>query len=132
MNTDEDKLNQLTEKVIGCAFTVANKLGCGFLEKVYENALAHEVRKAGFDVQQQSPILVRYDGVVVGDYVADLIVEGLVIVELKACKDLDNVHSAQCLNYLLATGLPVCLLINFGKPRIQIQRFRGKGQAEIS
>src|SRR4051812_40463224 len=119
MNTDEDKLNQLTEKVIGCAFTVANKLGCGFLEKVYENALAHEVRKAGFDVQQQSPILVRYDGVVVGDYVADLIVEGLVIVELKACKDLDDIHSAQCLNYLLATGLPVCLLINFGKPKIQ-------------
>jgi GxxExxY protein len=131
MDTDEDKLNQLTEKVIGCAFTVSNRLGCGFLEKVYENALAHELRKAGLAVQQQHPILVRYDGIVVGDYVADLIVEGSVIVELKACKDLDDVHSAQCLNYVFATGLPVCLLLNFGKPRLQIKPFRGKQETNL-
>jgi GxxExxY protein len=128
MDTDEDKLNQLTERVIGCAFNVSNGLGCGFLEKVYENALAHELRKAGLHVEQQYPITVHYDGVVVGEYFADLIVEGVVIIELKACRDLDEIHSAQCLNYLLATGLPVCLLLNFGNSKLQIKRLRGKQQ----
>jgi GxxExxY protein len=77
-------------------------------------------------VQQQYPIIVRYDGVVVGDYVADLIVEGVVMLELKACRDLDDIHSAQCLNYLQATTFPVCLLLNFGNSKLQIKRFRGK------
>jgi GxxExxY protein len=126
MDTDEEKLNQLTERVIGCAFKVSNGLGCGFLEKVYENALAHELRKAGMTVQQQYPIMVRYDGVVVGDYIADLVVEGLVMLELKACRDLDDIHSAQCLNYLQATGFPVCLLLNFGNSKLQIKRYRSK------
>ena len=126
MNTDDEQLNQLTEKVIGCAFTVSNVLGCGFMEKVYENALAHELRKAGFDVHQQHPITVRYDGVVVGEYVADLMVNGRVIIELKAAKNLDEVHTAQCLNYLRATGIAVCLLINFAKPKVDIKRFRNQ------
>src|SRR5262249_27483346 len=97
-------------------------LGSGFLEKVYENALTHEVRKSGLVVTQQSPITVLYDGVVVGDYVADLLVEESVIVELKTVKSFDDVHAAQCLNYLKATGIRVCLLINFGCPRIQVKR----------
>jgi GxxExxY protein len=124
MNTDEHRrdLDQTTEKVIGCAFTVSNKLGCGFLEKVYENALILELRKAGLDVQQQKAIQVSYDGVVVGEFVADLLVEGSVLVELKAVQVLDDVHTAQCLNYLKATGLKVCLLLNFGKPKLQIKR----------
>ena len=125
MDTDEHKLNQITEKIIGCAFRIANELGCGFLEKVYENAMAHEIRKAGLKVLQQHPITIRYDGVVVGDYIADLLVEDLVLVELKAVKDLDEIHQAQCINYLKATRFPVCLLFNFGKSRVQIKRFRG-------
>jgi GxxExxY protein len=115
-------VNEVTKKVIGCAFTVSNTLGCGFVEKVYENALAHEMRKAGLGVAQQQPITVYYDGLVVGDFNADLLVEDRVLVELKAAKALDDVHVTQCLNYLRATGLPICLLINFGKPRIEIRR----------
>src|SRR6185369_17253877 len=102
--------DQITEKVIGCAYTVANALGTGFLEKVYENALAHEIRKNGLDVNQQSAISVLYDGIVVGEYVSDLLVENEILVELKAVKALDNIHMAQCMNYLRATGLKVCLL----------------------
>jgi len=116
-------MNELiTEKIIGCAYTVANTLGCGFLEKVYENALAHELRKEGLVVLQQAGVKVIYDGVVVGEYVSDLLVENEILVELKAVKALDNIHMAQCMNYLKATGLQVCLLINFGSPRIEVKR----------
>jgi GxxExxY protein len=117
-----ETLNSITERIIGCAFTVSNKLGSGFLEKVYENALAYELRKAGLKVEQQHPIRVYYDKVVVGDYVADLLVEDCVLVELKAIKILGDVEMAQCLNYLKATGLRICLLLNFGQPRVQIKR----------
>jgi len=113
---------RLSEKIIGCAYTVANTLGSGFLEKVYENALAHELRKAGLSVQQQFSVDVFYDSERVGEYVADLLVESEMLVELKAVKVLDNVHLAQCMNYLKATGLEVCLLINFGTPRIEVKR----------
>ena len=120
MNTDIDTL---TEAVLGCAFTVSNELGAGFLEKVYENALALELRGAGLEFQQQSPVPVRYRGAVVGEYVADMVVEDRVLVELKAAKGISEIHQAQCLNYLKATGLPVCLLLNFGTPRIGVKRF---------
>jgi GxxExxY protein len=89
---------------------------------VYENALAHELRLAGLTVAQQQGITVIYDNVVVGEYSVDLLVEQTIIVELKAIKALDNAHTAQCLNYLKATGLHLCLLLNFGKPRLEIQR----------
>jgi GxxExxY protein len=118
----DDGINSLTEQIIGCAFTVSNALGPGFLEKVYENALAHELGKTGLAVMQQSPLKVFYDEIVVGEYVADLLVEEQVIVELKAIQALDKVHMAQCMNYLKATGLQICLLINFGPPRIEIKR----------
>ena len=124
MHTDDRRFDAITERIIGCAYKVAAKLGCGFFEKVYENALAHELRKAGFNVAQQVPIKVWYDDVVVGDYVADLIVEGIVLVELKAQQSLDPVHAAQCINYLAATRFPVCLLINFAK-RVEVKRFAG-------
>ena len=120
--TDRTNLNALSERIIGCAFTVANTLRSGFLEKVYENALAHELRKAGLAVGQQHAIEVRYDGVVVGAYAADLLVERAVLVELKAVRRLDSVHAAQGLNYLRATGLGLCLLLNFGNPRLEIRR----------
>ena len=99
-----------------------NTLGVGFLERVYENALVHELRKRGLDVVQQHGVNVIYDGVVVGAYNVDLLVEGSLIVELKAVKALDDVHAAQCLNYLKATGLRFCLLLNFGRSRLEIQR----------
>jgi GxxExxY protein len=123
LSSDEQKeMDAITEKIIGCAYTVSNKLGAGFLEKVYENALAHETRKINLRVAQQHSITVKYDGVIVGEYAADLLVEDKVIVELKAVKNLDDVHVAQCLNYLKATGLHVCLLINFGKPKVEVKR----------
>src|SRR5437867_3275216 len=122
MHADARRLDEITEKVIGCAYDVANVLGTGFLEKVYENALAHEIRKSGLAVKQQKPTQVRYDGAVVGDYTVDLLVQESVLVELKAVKAFDETHFAQCLNYLKATGLKVCLLINFGVARVQVKR----------
>jgi GxxExxY protein len=122
MNTDKDALNQLSGQIVGCAFVVSNTLGVGFLEKVYENALAHELRKAGLAVEQQHPVTVHYDGVVVGTYTADLLVENAVLVELKAVTALDTVHRAQCINYLKGSGLWLCLLLNFGNPRLEIKR----------
>jgi GxxExxY protein len=118
-----DKQNKLTEKIIGCAFKVHNTLGCGFLEKVYENALAHELRKNSLSVEQQKPIQVIYDEIVVGEYIADILVESAVILELKAIKAIDKIHEAQLLNYLKATGLNLGLILNFGQPKLQIRRF---------
>lgn len=112
----------ISERIIACAFKVQNTLGCGFLEKVYENALVHECRKEGLVLMAQHSIQVFYDGIVVGDFVADMLVEHRLLVELKAVKALDDIHLAQCLNYLKATGLKVCLLLNFGKPELEIRR----------
>ena len=120
--SNREEINQLTEKIIACVYRVSNTLGSGFLEKVYENALAIELRNNGLKVEQQHPIKVFYDGQTVGDFAADLLVESCVIVELKAVRILDDVHSAQCLNYLKATGLKICLLVNFGRPRVEIKR----------
>ncbi len=119
---NESDLNKLTEKVIGCAFSVSNSLGAGFLEKVYENALAHELRKARLKVEQQKPIGVFYDGVVVGEYIADLLVEDYLLLELKTVERFSEAHLAHSLNYLKATKLPLCLLINFAKPKVEIKR----------
>jgi len=115
-------LNEITEKIIGAAFKVSNGLGAGFLEKVYENALVHELKKAGLAVEQQKPVDVYYDGVVVGKYCAALVVEEVVIVELKAVGRIEDVHLAQCLNYLKATRLKLGLILNFGKSKLEIKR----------
>jgi len=115
-------LNTITESIIGCAYTVANTLGHGFIEKIYENALNHELSKSGLRVKQQYPIQVMYDGVVVGDYVADLLVNDQILLEIKAVNKIQDAHLAQCLNYLKATGYKICLLINFGKPRVEVKR----------
>jgi GxxExxY protein len=117
-----DRLNELSGEVIGRAFVVLNTLGAGFLEKIYENALSHELRKAGIGVEQQYGITVMYDGIVVGKYFADLMIEDSLLVEIKVAKALDATHSAQCLNYLKATGLRLCLLLNFARPRLEIKR----------
>ena len=122
MDADARRLNEITEKIIGCAYEVANGLGCGFFEKVYENAMRIDLRRAGLVVLQQHPIPVMWRGEVVGNYHADLLVEGCVILELKTVKAFDEIHMAQCLNYLKATGIKVCLLINFGKAQIEVKR----------
>ena len=112
----------LTGLIIGCCFRVANELGPGFLERIYENALAYELRKAKVKVVQQQGIEVYYDGVNMGNYEADLIVDGCVIIEVKAVQALDSAHVAQCLNYMRGTRLVTCLLVNFGKAKIQVRR----------
>lgn len=114
--------DSLTEKVIGCAFKVMNALGVGFLERVYENALVIEVNKIGLKLQQQVPIAVFYDDEEVGKYVAGVIVDGKLLLELKVVKQLSESRVAQCLNYLKATGIKTCLLINFGKSKIEVRR----------
>lgn len=124
MNADERRLeiNAICEKIIGCAFNVSNTLGTGFLERVYENALCLELNQAGLQVEQQKLIQVNYKNVIVGDFIADILVNIAVIIELKAQKHLDDAYQAQCINYLKATQLNICLLINFGKPRVEIKR----------
>jgi GxxExxY protein len=113
---------ELTEKILGAAFKVQNTLGAGFLEKVYENALSIELRKLGLPVEAQKAFPVRYEGTVVGDYHADLVVSGRVVVECKAVSNLDVVHEAQLINYLKASGLRVGLLINFARSKLQYRR----------
>ena len=115
-------INEITQKIIGAAYTVANELGTGFLEKVYENALVWELKEAGLEVKQQYPLSVMYKEICVGDYIADLYVENTVIVELKSTKNTDNIHKAQVLNYLKAANKQVGLLINFGTPRVTVER----------
>ena len=123
MNTDDVVLNGPTERIIGCAMVVSNALGVGFVERVYENTLVHELRKAGLAVRQQHGIVVMYDGIVVGEYAVDLLVEDTVLVELKALRAVTELHYAQCMNYLRATERRLCLLLNFGNPRLGIKRF---------
>ncbi len=110
----DGKHADLTGKIIGAFFKVYNTLGYGFNEKVYENALAIELRKAGLEAVKQQEIVVYYDGENVGDYRADIVVNDVVIVELKAMRELAEEHEAQLLNYLKATTIEVGLLLNFG------------------
>ena len=115
------KHTDITELIIKAFYKVYNILGYGFLEKVYRNAMAIELRRLGLEVISEARILVYYDGEVVGEYFADLLVAGVVIVELKAAKKLVEAHEAQLLNYLKATPYEVGLLLNFG-PRSEIKR----------
>jgi len=115
------EINVLTERIIGCAYAVHNALGPGFLEKVYENALRIELEEAGLPAVQQQPIPVHYRGRVVGDFFADLLVEGRVIIELKAVQSLSKEHEVQLVNYLTATEIDDGLLINFG-PSVEVKR----------
>lgn len=113
--------SDLTKEIIGAFYDVYNALGFGFLEKVYENALAVELRSKGFQVEQQKPICVYYRNQIVGEYFADLVVNDLVILELKAGRALGKAHEAQLLNYLRATKYEVGLVLNFG-PQPQHKR----------
>lgn len=112
----------LTRTIIGCAYNVYNKMGFGFLESVYEKCMIIELSKAGLLVESQKTICVTYDGLGVGDFIADLVVNGTVIVELKSIQQLKQTHEIQLVNYLVATGLPVGLLINFGETKVEVKR----------
>ena len=116
---------KLSQVAIGCSMRVHGKLGFGFLEKVYENALVIELRKAGLHVEQQKRISIFYEGQVVGEYIADLVVEGKLLLELKAISSLADEHTAVCIHYLRATNLPVCLLVNFGRKSLEWKRIVG-------
>ena len=112
----------VSQRVIRCAFDVSNTLGAGFLEKVYENALCVELEKNGLKFQSQKPIVVNYKGIQVGEYIADIVVEDKLLLELKALATLCSSHDAQVMNYLKATNLSVGLLLNFGRPKLDVKR----------
>lgn len=113
----------ITSAILRCAFGVASELGAGFVESVYERALEIALRQEGIEAKRQCPAPVRFRGQVVGEFVADLLVAEVVIVELKAVTALLPEHKAQIINYLKATGIDVGLLINFGHPRLEFRRF---------
>ena len=113
---------QLTETIIDCAMKVHRTLGHGFLESVYQKALAHELQKAGLRAECEKPIQVRYDGVIVGDFAADMLIEGVVMVENKAVQALATVHEVQLVDYLTATGVEIGLLLNFGAQKLEFKR----------
>jgi len=113
---------KITESIIGCAYRVYNKMGFGFLESVYEKCLLIEMRKAGLDTETQKPITVYYDGEVVGEFVADMIVNDYIIIELKSVRRIIKAHETQLVNYLVATGKPVGLILNFGESKVEIKR----------
>lgn len=119
--------SDLTDKIINCFYTVYNKLGYGFLEKVYEKAMCIELDKIGLAVESQSPIDVYYENQLVGDYFADIIVENKVIIELKAIETLKEIHGNQLVNYLKATDVEIGLLLNFGvKPEVKRKIFTNR------
>ena len=116
------QFEDITEKIIGCAYTVYNTMGYGFLESVYEKCLLIELNKTGLKSESQKSIIVYYDGEIVGNFIADIFVEDAVILELKSVKSIAQIHEVQLVNYLVATGKDVGLLINFGAERVEIKR----------
>lgn len=114
---------EVTKEIIGAAYNVYNKMGFGYLEKVYENCMLIELSKIKeLDIKSQCPIKVEYDGIDVGDYVADLIVNDSIVIELKSVRHLLPIHEVQLVNYLKATNLELGLLINFGEQKVDIRR----------
>ncbi|MHB1317882.1 MAG: GxxExxY protein [Anaerolineae bacterium] len=114
---------EVTHEILGCAFDVAGEQGAGFVESVYERSLAVALAEKGLDVVAQRPLAVSFRGRIVGEFIADLVVNGCVIIELKAVKALAPEHEAQVVNYLKATDIEVGLLINFGNPKLEYRRF---------
>jgi GxxExxY protein len=123
--------DEITKAVIGCAYRVYNRMGFGFLESVYENCLVIELRKAGIQVEAQVPLKVHYEGAIVGEFVAELVVEGCLLVELKSVRALASAREVQLVNYLTATRNDTGLLVNFGPVSVEVRRkFRQYGVAE--
>jgi GxxExxY protein len=113
---------ELTEKIIGCTYRVYNKMGYGFLESVYEKCLLIELEKAGLKAESQKPITVRYDGEIVGEFVADIVVEESVILELKSIRRIVRAHEIQLVNYLVATEIEIGLILNFAEQKVEVKR----------
>ncbi|MDP8240529.1 MAG: GxxExxY protein [Candidatus Hatepunaea meridiana] len=113
---------EITEKIIGCAYRVYNTMGYGYLESVYENCMLIELRKEKIIAESQKPIAVHYKGEIVGNFIADIVVENKIIIELKSIRQLAKTHEVQLVNYLISTGLSVGLLINFGQEKAEIKR----------
>ena len=113
---------ELTEKIIGCACRVYNKMGFGFLESVYEKCMLIELRKAGLIAESQKPITVTYEDEIVGEFIADIVVENTIILELKSVRRVVMAHEVQLVNYLVATGKQVGLILNFGERQVEIKR----------
>ena len=113
---------ELTEKIIAAAYHVYNKMGFGFLESVYEKCSMIELRKVGLQAESQKPIIVKYENEVVGEFKADIIVEDTVILELKSVRQIAQAHEVQLVNYLVATGKPVGLVLNFGQQKVEVKR----------
>jgi len=113
---------KLVYQVVGCAMKVHRELGYGFLEKVYENSLMHLFEKENIDAKQQYPVPVYFEGKMVGEYFADILIEGKILLELKTVEKIANVHYAQLLNYLKATGIRLGLLLNFGPRKLEYER----------
>lgn len=124
MDTNENKIlyKDLSYKIVGLAMRVHSKLGYGFLEKVYENALMILLRREEIKAEQQAPITVYFDGEVVGDYYADILVEDKIILEIKSVEKIIDAHRAQALNYLKATGLRLAIILDFGKEKLEYER----------
>jgi len=116
------KYKELTEKIISCAFRVYNKMGYGFLESVYEKCMLIELHKNGLIAENQVPISVYYEDEIVGDFIADIIVNNTIILELKSIKRTHKAHEVQLVNYLTATGKEVGLLLNFGENQVEVKR----------
>jgi GxxExxY protein len=114
--------SDVTEKIIGCAYQVYNKMGFGFLESVYEKCMIIELMNKGLQAKEQEPITVYYNDKVVGNFIADIIVNDVVIVELKSIKQLHKAHEIQLVNYLVATQKPIGLLLNFGESKLEVRR----------
>ena len=117
-------LSDLTKRVIGCAIDVHKKLGPGFVEKIYQAALGKEFVKKGLKFTREDKITIKYDGMVIGYQIVDFVVEGKVIVELKAVSELSNIHSGQIVPYLKAANLEIGLVLNFAKNRLEIKRIK--------
>ena len=113
---------EMSKRIMGAAFNVSNSLGCGFLEKVYENALVVELTDSGLQCEQQVPYKIYYKQREVGTYVADIVVDRRVLLELKAVDKITAVHRAQAINYLKASGLKLAIIMNFAKPRLEYER----------
>jgi GxxExxY protein len=119
---ESEDLDSLVDSMVGAAYEVSNTLGSGFLEKVYERALVRELALRGISAKAQAPFSIVYKGQSVGDYLADILVDDRLVIELKCVDEFSNEHLAQCINYLKASGRKLALLINFQKPKMEWKR----------
>jgi GxxExxY protein len=121
---------EITNKTLAACFEVSKELGAGFLESVYQNALMIALQEKGLTIEREYPLAVSFRGQIVGQFYADILVEGKIILELKAVSALSDIHKAQVINYLKATGIEVGLLINFGNPKLEYRRFDNRFKKE--